>query len=117
MWDNWPEMQGETPLSRDDFAMRFAYDTGYKHSMQEALPLSASCSSRQRFASGFLPTPGHPGNRCFPLTLAQAPGLTSPAAFERRFPRVATATGALQQRVLIKMAVGTRKIENFSEFP
>ena len=37
MWDNWPEMQGETPLSRDDFAMRFAYDTGYKHSMQGAL--------------------------------------------------------------------------------
>jgi hypothetical protein len=34
------------------------------------LPLSASCSSRQRFASGFLPTPGHPGNRCLPLTLA-----------------------------------------------
>jgi hypothetical protein len=33
-------------------------------------PLSASCSSRQRFASGFLPTPGHPGNRCLPLTLA-----------------------------------------------
>jgi hypothetical protein len=59
MWDNWPEMQGETPLSRDDFATRFAYDTGYKHSMQ----------------------------------------------------------GALQQRVLIKMAVGTWKIENFSEFP
>jgi hypothetical protein len=71
MWDNWPEMQGKTPLSRDDFAMRFAYDTGYKPSMQGALPL----------------------------------------------PRVATATGALQQRVLIKMAVGTWKIENFSEFP
>jgi hypothetical protein len=34
------------------------------------LPLSASCSSRQRFASGFLPTPGHPRNRCLPLTLA-----------------------------------------------
>jgi hypothetical protein len=33
-------------------------------------PLSASCASRQRFASGFLPTPGHPGNRCLPLTLA-----------------------------------------------
>ena len=27
-------------------------------------PLSASCSSRQRFASGFLQTPGHPGNPC-----------------------------------------------------
>jgi hypothetical protein len=35
-------------------------------------PLSASCSSRQRFASGFLPTPGHPRNRCLPLTLAHA---------------------------------------------
>ena len=33
-------------------------------------PLSASCSSRQRFASGFLPTLGHPRNRCLPLTLA-----------------------------------------------
>lgn len=33
-------------------------------------PLSASCSSRQRFASGFLPTPGHPRRRCLPLTLA-----------------------------------------------
>jgi len=33
-------------------------------------PLTASCSSRQRFASGFLPTPGRPGNRCLPLTLA-----------------------------------------------
>lgn len=33
-------------------------------------PVSACCSSRQRFASGFLPTPGHPGNRCLPLTLA-----------------------------------------------
>ncbi len=33
-------------------------------------PLSASCSSRQRFASGFLPTPGRPGNRCLRLTLA-----------------------------------------------
>src|SRR5882762_1661581 len=33
-------------------------------------PLSASCSSRQRFASSFLPTPGHPRNRCLPLTLA-----------------------------------------------
>ena len=32
-------------------------------------PLSASCSSRQRFASGFLPIPGHPGNPCLPLTL------------------------------------------------
>src|SRR5208283_3390679 len=33
-------------------------------------PLSASCSSRQRFASSFLPTPGHPRNRCLRLTLA-----------------------------------------------
>ena len=33
-------------------------------------PLSASCSSRQRFASGFLPTPSRPGRRCLPLTLA-----------------------------------------------
>ena len=33
-------------------------------------PLSASCTSRQRFASGFLSTPGHPENRCLPLTLA-----------------------------------------------
>jgi hypothetical protein len=33
-------------------------------------PLSASCSSRQRFASGFLPTPSHLRNRCLPLTLA-----------------------------------------------
>ncbi len=28
------------------------------------LPLSASCSSRQRFASSFLQTPSHPGNPC-----------------------------------------------------
>ena len=34
------------------------------------LPLSASCSSDQRFAFGFLQTPGHPGHRCLPLTLA-----------------------------------------------
>src|SRR6267378_2184672 len=27
-------------------------------------PLSASCSSRQRFASGFLQTPGHPSSPC-----------------------------------------------------
>lgn len=33
-------------------------------------PLSASCSSRQRFASGFLQTPSRPGNPCLPLTLA-----------------------------------------------
>jgi hypothetical protein len=33
-------------------------------------PLSASCSSRQRFASGFLPTLSHPRRRCLPLTLA-----------------------------------------------
>jgi hypothetical protein len=33
-------------------------------------PLSASCSSRQRFASGFLPTLSHPRRRCPPLTLA-----------------------------------------------
>lgn len=33
-------------------------------------PLSASCSSRQRFASGFLPIPGRPRHRCLPLTLA-----------------------------------------------
>jgi hypothetical protein len=33
-------------------------------------PLSASCSSRQRFASGFLPIPSRPGHRCLPLTLA-----------------------------------------------
>jgi hypothetical protein len=33
-------------------------------------PLSASCSSRQRFASGFLPIPGRPRHRCLLLTLA-----------------------------------------------
>ena len=33
-------------------------------------PISASCSSRQRFASGFLPTLGRPRSRCLPLTLA-----------------------------------------------
>ena len=33
-------------------------------------PLSVSCSSRQRFASGFLPTLSHPRHRCLPLTLA-----------------------------------------------
>jgi hypothetical protein len=33
------------------------------------LPLSASCSSRQRFASGFLQTLSRPKNPCLPLTL------------------------------------------------
>ena len=33
-------------------------------------PLSASCSSRQRFASGFLPTLSHLRRRYLPLTLA-----------------------------------------------
>ena len=33
-------------------------------------PLSASCSSRQRFASGFLPTRNRLGRRCLRLTLA-----------------------------------------------
>ena len=32
-------------------------------------PLSASCSSRQRFASGFLQTSSRPENPCLPLTL------------------------------------------------
>jgi hypothetical protein len=32
-------------------------------------PLSASCSSRQRFASGFLQTLSRPKNPCLPLTL------------------------------------------------
>jgi len=32
-------------------------------------PLSASCSSRQRFASGFLRTSSRPENPCLPLTL------------------------------------------------
>jgi hypothetical protein len=32
-------------------------------------PLSASCSSRQRFASSFLQTSGRPENPCLPLTL------------------------------------------------
>ena len=32
-------------------------------------PLSASCSSRQRFASGFLQTSSCPENPCLPLTL------------------------------------------------
>ena len=60
-------------------------------------PLSASCSSRQRFASGFLPTPGHPGkplpfaNTC-PCRLCR--GLSPPsgcalpgAPKKRRSPR------------------------------
>ena len=34
-----------------------------------ALPLSASCSSCQRFASGFLQTLSRPKNPCLPLTL------------------------------------------------
>src|ERR1017187_7330832 len=33
-------------------------------------PLPASCSSRQRLASGFLPTLSRPRRRCLPLTLA-----------------------------------------------
>jgi hypothetical protein len=32
-------------------------------------PTSASCSSRQRFASGFLQIPSRPGHPCLPLTL------------------------------------------------
>ena len=35
-------------------------------------PLSASCSSRQRFASGFLQTSSRPENPCLPLTLPRA---------------------------------------------
>ena len=41
-------------------------------------PLSASCSSRQRFASGFLPTPGHPRNRCLPLSFCFSPQPSEP---------------------------------------
>ncbi|NUA30223.1 hypothetical protein FCJ59_26275 [Cupriavidus basilensis] len=34
--------------------------------------ISASCSSGQRFASGFLQTPSRPENPCLPLTLPLA---------------------------------------------
>ena len=58
------------------------------------LPLSASCSSRQRFASGFLPTPGRPRNRCLPLTLAHVgyvgdfhPRVSAPCRAHRKWGR------------------------------
>jgi hypothetical protein len=54
MWDNCPEMQGETPLSRDDFAMRFLYNTGYKPSMQGALP-----GAQKKERAEPLPVPQH----------------------------------------------------------
>ena len=53
--------------ARRIYAAPFRASTGLRRSLPShpsASPLSASCSSRQRFASGFLQTPGRPGSPC-----------------------------------------------------